>query len=138
MSIQTEITRLQGNISAALDAVAAKGVTVGKGDNSDSLAGLIEQIEVRDATVYQTIIARSVSTLTLPADLPSIGDYAFAFWSGLSAVAFLGTPKSIAGSAFYACPNLTKITVPWAEGAVANAPWGATNATITYNAAGRT
>jgi hypothetical protein len=26
--------------------------------------------------------------------------------------------------------------VPWAEGAVANAPWGATNATINYNYTG--
>ena len=36
-------------------------------------------------------------------------------------------------SAFDGCTNLTDIKVPWAEGAVANAPWGATNATITYN-----
>lgn len=26
--------------------------------------------------------------------------------------------------------------VPWAEGAVTNAPWGATNATINYNYTG--
>ena len=34
---------------------------------------------------------------------------------------------------FYKCEKLTTINVPWAEGAVANAPWGATNATINYN-----
>lgn len=34
---------------------------------------------------------------------------------------------------FYECEKLTTINVPWAEGAVANAPWGATNATINYN-----
>ena len=29
--------------------------------------------------------------------------------------------------------TLTDIYVPWAEGAVANAPWGATGATIHYD-----
>lgn len=35
--------------------------------------------------------------------------------------------------AFEGCTNLTAINVPWAEGAVANAPWGATNAAVSYN-----
>lgn len=44
MSIASEITRLSGNISDSLDAVAAKGVTVPSGSTSDDLAGLIAQI----------------------------------------------------------------------------------------------
>ena len=36
----------------------------------------------------------------------------------------------------FGCTNLTTINVPWAEGAVAGAPWGATNATINYNYTG--
>ena len=44
MSIPSEITRLSGNISDSLDAVAAKGVTVPSGSTSDDLAGLISQI----------------------------------------------------------------------------------------------
>lgn len=43
---------------------------------------------------------------------------------------------TIATDAFEGCTNLTAINVPWAEGAVANAPWGATNATINYNYTG--
>lgn len=43
---------------------------------------------------------------------------------------------SIDSGAFSGCTNLTSIKVPWAEGAVANAPWGATNAAITYNYTG--
>jgi hypothetical protein len=31
------------------------------------------------------------------------------------------------------CNNLTIINVPWSSGTVANAPWGAYNATINYN-----
>jgi hypothetical protein len=39
----------------------------------------------------------------------------------------------IANNSFQQCNGLLDIYVPWAEGAVANAPWGATNATIHYN-----
>ena len=39
----------------------------------------------------------------------------------------------ISESTFNNCPNLLDIYVSWAEGEVANAPWGATNATIHYN-----
>lgn len=40
---------------------------------------------------------------------------------------------SITSTAFSYCNFLTDIYCPWAEGAVENAPWGATNATIHYN-----
>lgn len=45
MSIQSEITRIQGNVSDALDAIYAKGVTIPSGANSDDLANLIGQIQ---------------------------------------------------------------------------------------------
>lgn len=44
MSISSEITRISGNVSDSLDAVAAKGVTVPTGSNSDDLPTLISQI----------------------------------------------------------------------------------------------
>ena len=40
---------------------------------------------------------------------------------------------TIANNSFQQCNGLLDIYVPWAEGAVANAPWGATKATIHYN-----
>lgn len=40
---------------------------------------------------------------------------------------------SIVNNAFAQCRELTNIYCPWSEGAVANAPWGATSATIHYN-----
>lgn len=43
------------------------------------------------------------------------------------------TPSSINANAFRRANALTDIYVPWSEGEVANAPWGATNATIHYN-----
>ena len=45
MSIQTEIDRISGNVSAALSAIAEKGVTVTDGSTSDALASLIASIE---------------------------------------------------------------------------------------------
>lgn len=73
---------------------------------------------------------------SLPSGLTSIGSSAFQNCTGLTSITFTGTPTSIASNAFSSCTNLTTINVPWAEGAVANAPWGATNATINYNYTG--
>lgn len=73
---------------------------------------------------------------SLPSGLTSIGDYAFAACYKLTSITFEGKPNSISGTAFNNCVNLTTINVPWAEGEVANAPWGATNATINYNYTG--
>lgn len=44
MSISSEISRISGNVSAALTAIGNKGVTVPSGSNSDDLATLIGQI----------------------------------------------------------------------------------------------
>ena len=70
---------------------------------------------------------------SIPGSVISIGAYAFQNCTSLTTLTLKGTPTSIASGAFKACTNLTTINVPWAEGAVAGAPWGATNATIHYN-----
>jgi hypothetical protein len=66
----------------------------------------------------------------------SIGAYAFYKDTGLTDITFKGTPMSIDSNAFASCSNLLTINVPWAEGEVSGAPWGATNATINYNYTG--
>lgn len=53
--------------------------------------------------------------------------------SNLATVTLGSNITSISSSEFSRCSKLTDIYVPWAEGAVANAPWGATKATIHYN-----
>lgn len=68
-----------------------------------------------------------------PATVATIGDYAMRYCTGIISLTFLGTPTDISATAFNGCGNLASIRAPWAEGAVAGAPWGATNATITYN-----
>lgn len=75
----------------------------------------------------------NLALTSLSKSLTSIGAGAFSSCTSLTSITFKGTPTTIASDAFDGCTNLTDIKVPWAEGAVANAPWGATNATITYN-----
>lgn len=65
-----------------------------------------------------------------------LSDKAFDACTGLQEVTFEPSARhinSIDSTAFSGCNNLTAINVPWSEGEVANAPWGAVNATINYN-----
>lgn len=68
-----------------------------------------------------------------PTGLTKIDSQAFYNCRGLTSITFKSTPTSIANNAFGTCINITTINVPWAQGTVAGAPWGATNATINYN-----
>lgn len=76
---------------------------------------------------------KSLTLISLPSNLDSIGDYAFAYCNSLTEVTFEGKPTSISTTAFKSFDNLKTIRVPWAEGKVSGAPWGASYATIVYN-----
>ena len=69
---------------------------------------------------------------TIPASVSALNPDVFAYCAKIKEITFLGTPTSIESRAFRNS-LLTTIRVPWSEGEVANAPWGATNATIIYN-----
>lgn len=73
----------------------------------------------------------------IPASVRTIGGAAFSgAICNTKTIIFNGTPETIGTDAFNDLKKTTGIKdiyVPWAEGAVANAPWGATNATIHYN-----
>lgn len=62
MSIQSEITRLSGNVSAALTAIEAKGVTVPSGANSNDLATLIGEIKVGGGLTRTNIVPEQTVT----------------------------------------------------------------------------
>lgn len=76
---------------------------------------------------------QNLITISIPNSVTSIGFWAFNSCLNLTTVIFKGTPTDIYSNAFSTCDKITNIYVPWAEGAVAGAPWGATNATIHYN-----
>lgn len=79
----------------------------------------------------------SGTELEIPASLKTLTSLTFyqCNCAALATITFKGTPTSIANNALQN-DNIRTINVPWAEGAVANAPWGATNATINYNYTG--
>lgn len=79
---------------------------------------------------------RNLAITRLPPGITNIGFGVFANCTGLTSITFEGNPKTIHSSAFNGCSNLTTIYVPWSQGQVANAPWGASNATIVYDYSG--
>lgn len=85
---------------------------------------------------YEFYECRKLAITEIPATVTSIGSQTFYRCEGLTTLTFKGKPNNISSSSFQNCANLTTINVPWAEGAVANAPWGATKATINYNYTG--
>ena len=74
----------------------------------------------------------ALTSFTIPANCVLIETKAFNGDTSLTSVTFLGTLQRIDNAAFQGCTALTDIYVPWAEGAVNGAPWGATSATIHY------
>jgi hypothetical protein len=83
---------------------------------------------------YACLVFGSTTELEIPASMETIGSLAFYRYNGgVNTVTFKGTPTSIAPNAFQDC-SIKTVNVPWAEGAVANAPWGAE--TVNYNYTG--
>ena len=92
-----------------------------------------------DLTNIKNIATNAFNGCTALSELPYMPNlenlYANCF-NGCTALTSINIYKKLTSSpntAFNGCTNLKDIYVPWAEGEVANAPWGATNATIHYN-----
>lgn len=63
MSISSEINRISGNISDALDSIASKGITVPSGANSDDLSSLIDSIPLYNhVNITQGLSNSGIST----------------------------------------------------------------------------
>lgn len=73
-----------------------------------------------------------LTTVNLNEGLVTIGNNAFSGCSALETITIPSTVTSIT-SAFTGCTALTSIIVNKAEGSISGAPWGATNATVTWN-----
>jgi hypothetical protein len=77
----------------------------------------------------------NMSEIRLPQTLKKTNTYSINRNSNLTKVYFTGKPNDIVlgGATFDTVANLRDIYVPWSEGEVANAPWGASRATIHYD-----
>jgi hypothetical protein len=105
-------------------------ITIGNEAFKD--CGMLHYTYEEDKVEGDAIAGRSLRGLYVPENVKTIGSSAFEH-TFFPKIVFYGTPENIDATAFADCPSITDIYVPWAEGAVANAPWGATNATIYYN-----
>ena len=125
--------------------------------NCTKLKKVIIPEGVRSISDYAFSGCNGLSELSLPNSLQVIGNNAFdgcyslekidlsktsltyimssAFYgcSSLKEVTFPDTITTLEAGIFGECSNLTTINVPWAEGAIGGAPWGANSATINYN-----
>lgn len=70
-----------------------------------------------------------------PPDFTNANERSLYNFGAGSEITFTSKPTRMDSNAFQTSKSIT-INVPWAEGEVANAPWGATNATINYNYTG--
>lgn len=101
---------------------------------TNKLLKLPNSLKTIGNTAFQ--YCKDVAIKEIPQSVVSIGKQAFQQCSKITELTFKGIPTTIQSNSFQTCNNLTVINVPWSEGAVANAPWGATNATINYNYTG--
>lgn len=109
MSIYSEITRVKNAKAAIKVALAEKGVDAGDG-KLDTYAEKIGQIHTGDG-VPVSVIERSGTSVQIPAGTTKIGNYAFYVYSTLSTVTI---PDSVASIGEYAfgTSGLTSVTIP--------------------------
>lgn len=161
INIPEEITKIDNyafqyclNLSTVIfpDTITTIGSYAFAGCSNLRVAKLPKNLEVIDGFSFQNTL---VSINSFPEKVTTIGTYAFqgcdeitelTFHEGiktigasafqscyrLTTVTFKGTPTTIK-NCFSSCSNLKTINVPWAEGAVSGAPWGALGVTINYN-----
>lgn len=99
-----------------------------------SLISIAIPENITSISSYTFYACSNLSSVTLNNNISVIGDYAFGDCLALSTMTFKSKPRFISFWAFSGCVNLTTIKVPWSEGEVSNAPWGAPNVTeIKYN-----
>ena len=124
---------LDTKLTALANAIRTKtGVTGALSLNA--MANAITNYKNSTTATDVSLIQRTIEKAVIPSGVTSIGDYVFAKCYSLTSVRIPSSVTNIENYAFSSCVSLTDIYCGFAEGAVPGAPWGATNATIHYNA----
>ncbi len=115
-NIATQLTQLQTIKQDIATAIEGKGGTVGEG--FDTYATAISNIPsggggggAGDDTVLAGLIDRSITSITIPNSVTSIGTNAFYGCRGLTSVTIPNSVISINLSAFNGCTGLTSVTI---------------------------
>lgn len=131
----SNIINTGGNVllgATALASVELQNNSVEIGSGAFNGCTSLAQTDWTKAKSIGTYALKGCSMDEITFGTTSLAMYAF-HWNSITKVTWTGTPESINSNAFYSTNSLTDIYVPWSEGAVANAPWGATGATINYS-----
>ena len=116
-----------------------------EGVTSISPRAFMQWAQFKSITLPQTLktiqsmsfqYCEGLESITIPTSVTTVDASAFGFCPALKTVAFEGKPSKLMPTVFEKDDALTDIYVPWSEGEVANAPWGAVNATVHYNCYG--
>ena len=86
--------------------------------------------QINSKAFYQNT---NLSTIVIPEGVQIISALAFGYCTNLKCVRLPSTINTIGSIAFMGATNINHIYVPWSEGKIADAPWGADNATVHYN-----
>lgn len=142
-SLPNEITSIGNGAFSSCQSLALTSLPSGVtriGNNAFSSCKNLALTELPNGITFIGLATFSgcekLAITSIPSGVTLISSTAFKGCISLTKITFRGTPNSIDTSSFKDCTNLRTINVPWAQGAVANAPWGATNATINYNYTG--
>ncbi len=83
--------------------------------------------------LYVKLLNGTIKTFNIPNGVTSIKGYLFYTCTSLTSITIPNSVTSIGMSAFEGCTSLTSITVEDKyEDEISGAPWGATNATVTW------
>lgn len=110
MSIYSEITRVKNAKAAIKAALAEKGVDAGDG-KLDTYAEKIGQIQQGGDATTVMLIERTGTSIQIPAGTTKIGNNAFYVYATLSTVTIPDSVTSIGDYAFGTC-GLTSVTIP--------------------------
>lgn len=110
MSLNSEITRITNAKAAIKTAIEGKGVAVGDG-TIDTYAEKINQIQQGGDATTIMLIERTGTSVTIPAGTTKIANNVFYVYSTLSTVTIPDSVTSIGDYAFGTC-GLTSVTIP--------------------------
>ena len=128
----TTLTSLFTNIANAIRSCTGRTEPIAAKDFLTSI------MDMANDDILFSLINKTVTTLNSYhfEGVTQIDFYTFDKCVQLTSITLSNSITDIHPQAFSDCINLTTINVPWSEGEVAGAPWGATNATINYNYTG--
>ena len=115
MSVATELTRIQSAKDALKTSIRNKGVSVSDNALISEYPALVDAIQTGGGggdTAMKENVQGTLTSYTIPNDVTSIRNYAFAYLNNLESITISNGVTTIGDSAFNQCTSLTSVTIP--------------------------